>query len=75
MKQGGEMSKDVRKRGFTLLELVIVVGIIGILATISIPYFSAYRIKGYNSAALSDLGNFKLQLEAHYADHRSYPEL
>lgn len=73
---GGIVVRNVKKIcGFSLLELLIVVVIIGILATLAIPYFSAYRIKGYNSAAMSDLGNFKIQIEAHFAEHRSYPEL
>ena len=61
------------KKGFTLIELLIVVAIIGILAAIAIPQFSAYRAKAYNSAAQSDLKNFKTNLEAYYADNTFYP--
>jgi len=66
-----KMSK--RESGFTLIELLIVVAIIGILAAIAIPQFSSYRRKAYNSAAQSDLKNFKTDMEAHYAEHQQYP--
>ena len=61
------------EKGFTLIELLIVVAIIGILAAIAIPQFSAYRQKAYNSAAQSDLKNFKTGLEAFFADNQFYP--
>ncbi len=61
------------RKGFTLIELLIVVAIIGILAAIAIPQFSAYRQKGYNSAATSDLKNAKTSLEAYFADNQKYP--
>ena len=61
------------KRGFTLIELLIVVAIIGILAAIAIPQFSAYRVKAYNSSAVSDLKNLKTVLEAHNTDYQTYP--
>ena len=61
------------QKGFTLIELLIVVAIIGILAAISIPQFSAYRQKAYNSAATSDLKNAKTGMEAFMADNQSYP--
>jgi len=69
------MLKKFRKgqKGFTLIELLIVVAIIGILAAIAIPQFSAYRQKAYNSAAQSDLKNFKTAMEAYYADNQGYP--
>jgi len=61
------------RKGFTLIELLIVVAIIGILAAVAIPQFAAYRIRGYNSAAQSDLKNLKSALESMYSDTNSYP--
>ena len=56
------------EKGFTLIELMIVIAIIGILAAIAIPQFVAYRQKGYNTQAKGELKSFYTACQAYFAD-------
>ncbi len=60
------------QKGFTLIELMIVIAIIGILAAIAIPQFAAYRLKSYNSASQSDVRNFNTSQASFFADWQFY---
>ena len=58
--------------GFTLIELMIVVAIIGILAAIAIPNFMTFRLKAKTSEAKSNLGSIRTCEEAYKAEQDVY---
>lgn len=61
-----------KNEGFTLIELMIVVVIIGILASISIPQFRKYQLRSKTSEASRNLGTIRMHEEAVYAKWLSY---
>jgi type IV pilus assembly protein PilA len=74
-KRRSDMSPKANQQlGFTLIELMIVIAIIGILAAIAIPQFTAYRKRSYNSAAQSDIRNASTAQEAYYVENRCYSD-
>lgn len=60
--------------GFTLLELLIVVSIIGILATLAQPSYERYVIKAREAALRQQLHEIRTALDHFYADQGAFPE-
>ncbi len=58
-----------RRVGFTLIELMLVVAIIGILASIAIPKFSQLIIKSNEAATMGSLGTVRSAISAYYSDN------
>ncbi len=61
-----------RQNGFTLLELLITMGIIMILASIAVPAYKDYRKKAFDIRALSDLKNIATAEELYFLDNEKY---
>jgi len=66
-----DSAKAIQK-GFTLIELMITVAIIGILAGVAMPAYSDYVIRGKLQEGTSTLAAARVRLEQFYQDNRTY---
>ena len=69
------ISLKKRNQGFTIVELLIVIVVIGILALLVITTYSGIQQKARNSQRQSDLQALQTQLEAFYSQNGYYPTL
>jgi prepilin-type N-terminal cleavage/methylation domain-containing protein len=61
------------RKGFTLVELLVVISILGILATIGLVAFSSAQARGRDTQRKSDLKQISTALELYYSDYQVYP--
>jgi type IV pilus assembly protein PilE len=60
------------QKGFTLIEIMVVVAIIGILASIALPSYTNYVKKGKAAEATSTLATARVKMEQFFQDNRTY---
>ncbi|WP_279237357.1 pilin [Dyella sedimenti] len=70
---GNGTASPSSQRGFTLIELMITVAIVGILATLAIPAYQDYVIRAQLTEALSLLQGLKTDVSEYYGAHGSFP--
>lgn len=63
----------IGKKGYTLLELMIVVAIVGILVTLAIPTFQQSAMKAKEAALKQNLFTMRAVIDQYYADRGDYP--
>jgi prepilin-type N-terminal cleavage/methylation domain-containing protein len=64
----------MKRNGFTLIELMVVIAIIGILATIITASLSTAKAKGRDAKRISDIKTIQTALALYYNDNQSYPK-
>ncbi len=66
--------REEHTRGFTLLELITILAIVGILSSIAIPNYYSYIDKARNTKAIADLRLLEREILTYYAVNETYPE-
>ncbi|MBK6911888.1 MAG: prepilin-type N-terminal cleavage/methylation domain-containing protein [bacterium] len=63
-----------KQRGFTLVELLVVIVVLGIIATIAVPRFLASQDRAHVVAAVADVDHFRKALAVYEVDYGAYPD-
>ncbi|MFC5495923.1 type IV pilin protein [Caenimonas terrae] len=58
--------------GFTLIELMVTVAVVGILAAVALPAYTSYSNRGKITDALAALGDYRVKMEQYFQDNRNY---
>ncbi|MGF1779349.1 pilin [Vibrio nomapromontoriensis] len=67
------MRKTNKQQGFTLIELMIVVAVIGVLAAVALPQYQKYVAKAEAASALATLSGLKSNIETYTLEKGSFP--
>src|SRR3954464_1530924 len=67
------MKISKKQQGFTIVELLIVIVVIGILAALVITTYSGIQAKARNSKRSADMSSVQTQLEAYFTAQQHYP--
>ena len=70
----GRLNHLAKLAGFTLIEMMIVVAIVAILASVGLPSYQAYIRRGQMQEGFSQMSSFQLKMEQHYQDNRGYQD-
>lgn len=62
----------MKKNGFTLIELMVTVAIVGILASIAVPAYRDYVLKAQLTEGISAMSGMKVKMEQYFQDNRTY---
>jgi type IV pilus assembly protein PilE len=62
----------MKRNGFTLIEVMIVVAIIGILAAVALPSYTSYINRGKITDAVAALADYRIKMEQYFQDNRNY---
>ena len=66
------MRRRLSRAGFTLLELMMVVAVVGVLAAIAIPLLTSYQLRSKSAEAKTNLAAIRVLEESYYSEHQTY---